>query len=207
MSSPTDLPAPLEDGLLDADPHVQFTEWMDHARRSGAHEPEAMTLATADVNGVPSARLVLLRRGGHDGYVWFTNYDSRKGRELAENPRAALVFHWPAVGRQIRIEGRVERTSAAESDEYFGSRHPDSQIGAWASAQSSPLTRREDLLRRVEECERRFGDGPVPRPPGWGGYVLHADALEFWQHRESRLHDRFRYERSGDGWAVTRLSP
>lgn len=207
MSSPTDLPGPIDDGALHPDPHVQFAEWFDHARGAGVHEPEAMTLATAARDGAPSARMVLLRRYGPDGYAWFSNYESRKGRELAENARAALVFHWAAVGRQIRIEGPVARTSPAESDEYFASRHPASRIGAWASAQSSRLADRAELDRLVADATARFADGDVPRPDRWGGFVLDPTAFEFWQHRDNRLHDRFRYTRGAGGWTVERLAP
>ncbi len=207
VSSPIDLPGPIDDGALDADPHRQFARWFEHAHAAGVHEPEAMCLATATPDGRPSARMVLLRGSGPDGYCWYTNYESRKGHELAANPHAALTFHWATVGRQIRIEGTVTRTSAADSDAYFDSRHPASRIGAWASAQSTPIGGRAELEDHFEELARRFGDGPIPRPPYWGGHRLRAEAFEFWQHGDSRLHDRFRYELGPDGWTLTRLSP
>jgi pyridoxamine 5'-phosphate oxidase len=207
MSSPDIPPPPLDRDALDADPHVQFSAWMDDARARGTHEPEAMALATAAPDGTPSARMVLLRGWGPDGYVWFTNYDSRKGAELAANPRAALVLHWDRVGRQIRLEGAVARTTREESDAYFASRHPGSQIGAWASPQSTPIASRDVLDREVTEAAQRFGEGPVSRPANWGGYRLTPLRFEFWQHRDNRLHDRFVYEPDGDGWSITRLAP
>jgi pyridoxamine 5'-phosphate oxidase len=194
-------------GDLDPDPVRQFAAWFTAAVAGGVHEPEAMTLATADAAGVPSARMVLLRGHGPDGFVFFTNYDSRKGRELHANPRAALVFHWAAQGRQVRVEGRVRRTSDAESDAYFASRPRGSRLGAWASQQSRPLADRDELEREIARHDERFAGGEVPRPEGWGGFRLTPEAVEFWQHRDDRLHDRFLYARVGGGWEIRRLAP
>ncbi len=207
MSSPTQPVVPLDEGDLDPDPFTQFAAWFDGARSVGVHEPEAMTLATASPAGVPSARIVLLRGWGPDGFVFFSNYESRKAGELDANPRAALVIHWPPIGRQIRIEGTVARTSAAESDAYFASRHPGSQVGAWASPQSRPIPDRATLEREVAELTARFGDAGVPRPPNWGGYRLIPSAFEFWQHAANRLHDRFRYTPRARVWRMERLAP
>ena len=207
MSSPTQPIVPIVDGTLHPNPFAQFAQWLEGARTAGVHEPEAMTLATATADGMPSARMVLVRGHGPDGFVFFSNYDSRKAQELADNPRAALVWHWAPIGRQVRVEGTITRTTGAESDAYFASRHRGSQIGAWASAQSRPIPDRPTLEREVAELEARFGDGPVPRPPNWGGYRLAPSAFEFWQHAENRLHDRFRYEPSGAGWVISRLAP
>jgi pyridoxamine 5'-phosphate oxidase len=174
------------------------------------HEPEratAATLATTDLEGRPSARVVLVKSADSRGFAFYTNRDSRKGRELETNPWAALCFFWPSLLRQIRIEGGVERVEDGESDAYFGSRPRGSQIGAWASRQSAALPSREALEERVERVSARFADQPVPRPPFWGGYRLCPQRIEFWHGRESRLHDRLLYERDGDGWRESRLSP
>lgn len=194
---------------LDPDPHAQFERWLEAARAAGLHEPEAMALATSEPDARPSLRMVLLK--GHDerGFVFYTNHESRKGAELARNPRAALLFHWiPPVHRQVRIEGRAERLSDGESLAYFASRPRSSRIGAWASPQSRPLADRDELDRLVGEVEERFaGEQELPLPPFWGGYRLVADAFEFWQGRDGRLHDRARYERAAGGWSRTRLAP
>jgi pyridoxamine 5'-phosphate oxidase len=163
-----------------------------------------VALATATPDGAPSVRMVLLKGASEQGFTFFTNYDSRKGRELAENPRAALLFHWP--GRQVRVEGRVERISDAESDAYFATRPRGGQLAAWASEQSKPVESRETLVARFAELDAAH-PGEVPRPPHWGGYRLVPETYEFWEHRDNRLHDRFRLRRSGDAWAVDRLSP
>ncbi len=201
--------AGLDRAALDPDPVVQFGRWFDEAVRAGLPEPNAMTLATASAEGRPSARMVLLKGFDARGFVFFTNYESRKGAELAANPWAALVFHWGPLERQVRVEGRVERTGREESAAYFRSRPLGSRLGALASAQSRVLPDRGTLERRVAELEARHAAGEVPLPDFWGGYRLVPDALELWQGRPDRLHDRFRYTRRDGvpGWAIERLSP
>lgn len=201
--------ASLDESDVQADPLAQFDIWLGEALRAQLPEPNAMTLATADAAGRPSARIVLIKALDERGFVFFTNYDSRKGREIAENPHAALLFHWIELERQVRIEGRIEKTSAEESDRYFASRPLNSRIGAWASEQSAVLHSRAELEARETEFHARFGKHP-PRPAHWGGYRLVPDALEFWQGRPSRLHDRLRYVRDAaapNGWRIERLSP
>jgi pyridoxamine 5'-phosphate oxidase len=200
--------AGLSEADLATDPVDQFRAWFAQALVADPRDANAMTLATADREGRPSARIVLLKGVDERGFVFFTNYESRKGRDLAENPRAALVFFWPLLDRQVRVEGRVERTSREESAAYFRSRPLKARLGAWASRQSRVLSRREELEREVAQAGERFADGEVPLPDFWGGYRLVPDAIELWQGRPSRLHDRFRYERSpAGGWRVERLSP
>jgi len=189
------------------DPFAQLQDWFAAARAAGVSEPEAAALATATPDGRPSVRIVLLRGIGPDGVAFYTNYESRKGRELAENPRAALAIHWPAQQRQVRMEGEVSRVSAEESDAYFRSRPRGSRIGAWASRQGSVLADRQELEGRFDELEARWRGEEIPRPPYWGGYVLRPDAMEFWEGRPSRLHDRVHYLRESDGWRTERLSP
>ncbi|HEV2754330.1 MAG TPA: pyridoxamine 5'-phosphate oxidase [Actinomycetota bacterium] len=199
--------SPLELDDLDPDPIVQFGRWMEDALAAGLLLPNTMTLATAAPGGRPSARMVLLKGFDHRGFVFYTNYESRKSRELVANPAAALVFHWPRLERQVRVEGRVEKVASEESDEYFATRPFESRLGAWASRQSARLASRDELERRLEELERDHADGDVPRPPHWGGWLVRPDAIELWQGRPNRLHDRFLYDRSGDGWTRVRLSP
>jgi pyridoxamine 5'-phosphate oxidase len=199
--------AGLTEGDLAADPLVMFRAWFAEALAADSRDANAMTLATVDREGRPSARIVLLK-GIDDGFVFFTNYESRKGRDLAANPHAALVFYWPLFDRQVRVEGRVERTSRAESAAYFASRPLGARVGAWASHQSRVLSGREELEREVDEAAARFADGEVPLPDDWGGFRLLPEAIELWQGRPSRLHDRFRYERlSPEAWRIERLSP
>jgi pyridoxamine 5'-phosphate oxidase len=197
---------PFELGDLDANPFVQFDHWFDDAKDAMA-EREAIVLATASSDGVPSARMVLLRY--HDGlsFGWYTNYDSRKGDELTANPRAALLWYCEALGRQIRIEGTVTKASAEESDAYFATRARGSQLGAYASHQSEPLASRAELEESVRAADRRFQGVQVPRPSNWGGYRLTASRFEFWQHRDDRLHDRALYLLDGISWRRERLSP
>ncbi|HEY2311367.1 MAG TPA: pyridoxamine 5'-phosphate oxidase [Gaiellaceae bacterium] len=192
---------------LVSDPLDQFRRWFAEAAAT-VEVPEAMALATATADAAPSVRMVLLKNVDDRGLVFYSHYTSRKGHELDENPQAALLFHWSPLGRQVRVEGRVERVSEEESDAYFATRPRGAQLGAVASRQSRPLASREELDARLVELEGELGNGPVPRPPTWGGFLLVPAAWEFWQHRDSRLHDRFRYEPDpSGGWRVERLFP
>ena len=192
---------------LPEDPLALFGTWLSDAMRTGAQDATAMALATASADGEPSVRIVLLKEHGPSGFVWFTDYGSRKGQELAENPRASLAFYWREFSRQVRISGTVTRVAESESRTYFATRPEDSRFSAAASDQSQPIGDREMLESRVAELRAQYPDGQVPMPDGWGGYCLRHENIEFWQGREGRLHDRFRYERAGDGWTILRLQP
>jgi pyridoxamine 5'-phosphate oxidase len=192
---------------VDPDPLTQFRRWYEDAEAAGVRAPEAMALATATSAGTPSVRMVLLKGADEDGFSFYTGYVSRKAAELESNPRAALLFYWDPLGRQVRIEGTVKRVSAEESDAYFATRPRGAQLAASASRQSSVLPDREELDRRVAELDHEHAAREVRRPEHWGGYRLVPDAYEFWQHREDRLHDRLRYRREGGGWTIDRLSP
>lgn len=199
--------AELRRADLASDPLEQFRHWYAEAADT-LEVPEAVALATATAEGAPSVRMVLLKGFDERGLVFFTHYTSRKGRELEANPQAALLFHWRPLGRQARVEGRVERIAESESDEYFAARPRDAQLGAVASRQSEPLSSRAELYERLAELEGDLGGGPVPRPATWGGFRLMPLAWEFWQHGDARLHDRFRYELEPSGaWRIERLFP
>ncbi len=193
---------------IDANPIRQFQIWFDEVRARGVSEQDAisMTLGTASRDGQPSARIVLLKSFDDRGFVFYTNYHSRKGKELSENPRACLLFYWPQLWRQVRIEGDIEKVSAAESEEYFQSRPLGSRLGAWASDQSEVVDTRATLESRFAELQKRFGED-VPRPEHWGGYRLRPNSIEFWQGRDNRLHDRLRYCLEDGRWSIERLGP
>ena len=197
----------LQEADLDPDPVSQFEKWFAEARSAGITEADAMTLATVAPDGQPSARMLRLKEATADGFVFYTNYRSRKGRELAANPKAALVFYWPELHRQVRVTGRVLKASRADSEAYFGTRPHGAQLSAWASWQSSPVADREILEARVRKLEAKYDGASIPAPPGWGGYRLIPDSIEFWQGRPNRLHDRLQYSRAGDRWRIERLSP
>lgn len=192
--------------LLD-DPIQLFQNWFQEAAAAGEPQPEAVALATSDADGRPSVRLVLLKGVTPDGFAFFTNYESRKSREMDVNPRAAMVFFWKKTQKQVRVEGRVERVPPAESREYFATRPRGSQLSAWASHQSQVLPDREQLRRKVAELEREYEGVPVPCPPFWGGFRLLPEVMEFWIGQPDRLHDRFRFRRDATGWVIERLSP
>jgi pyridoxamine 5'-phosphate oxidase len=199
--------AELRRADLASEPLDQFRRWYDEAG-AAVGMPEATALATATPDGAPSVRMVLVKRFDERGLVFHSHYTSRKGRELEANPQAALLFHWAPLGRQVRVEGRVERVPEEDSDAYFATRPRDAQLGALASRQSDPLGSRAELYERLAELEGELAGGPVPRPPTWGGFLVVPSAWEFWQHRESRLHDRFRYELEPSGaWRLERLFP
>ena len=197
----------LDENTIDRDPIKQFQTWLNEAFAAKLPLPEAMTLATATINGKPSARMVLLKQVDHSGFVFYTNYNSAKARQLDANPYAALVFYWAQLDRQVRVEGSVSKTSAAESREYFATRPRESQIGAWASEQSEAIANRAVLEERAAELEKQYGDREIDRPEHWGGYRLKPERIEFWKSRIGRLHDRILYQREGDSWIITRLAP
>ena len=197
----------LNEADVDPDPIRQFQRWLDQAIAAELPEPNAMTLATATRDGIPSARIVLLKGLDARGFAFYTNYESRKGQELADNPQAALVFLWTVLERQVRIEGQVEKVAAAETDAYFQSRPLASRLGAWASEQSRVIRDREVLEQRFAELKATYADETVPRPPHWGGYRVIPHQIEFWQGRTSRLHDRLRYRLEQGNWLLERLAP
>lgn len=204
----TDPSQPLREGDVDPDPVRQFAAWFEEAASTGARQPEAAAVATATADGAPSVRMVLVKHADHDGFVFFTNYESRKGGELSANPHAALLFHWEPLGRQVRIEGHVARTTREESEAYAHSRARGSQLSAAASPQSRTVESREVLERRVAELDERHAGVEVPVPDHWGGFRLVPETFEFWQHRDNRLHDRLRYRKGpSGGWEIERLAP
>jgi pyridoxamine 5'-phosphate oxidase len=197
----------LHESDLASDPFTQFTAWYNDAQKLGLAYPNAMALSTATADGKPSVRMVLLKDYDTRGFTFFTNYESRKGQEIKENAYVALLFYWEPLERQVRIEGRIEKTSEEESFAYFKSRPRGSRIGAWASAQSRPIASREALEARVKEFDSQYPGDDIPLPPYWGGFRCAPDSIEFWQGRINRLHDRLCYQRSPQGWHIQRLSP
>jgi pyridoxamine 5'-phosphate oxidase len=207
MTTITNNIAGLDEKTINRDPIKQFQEWLNDAIAAQLPLPEAMTLATATPDGKPSARMVLLKQVDDDGFVFFTNYNSAKAEQLDANPYAALVFYWARLDRQVRVEGSVIRTSAQESRDYFKTRPRESQIGAWASAQSETISGREVLEQRAQELEALYCDRDIDCPEYWGGYRLRAERIEFWKSRIGRLHDRILYQWGSSGWTISRLAP
>lgn len=197
----------LHENEVDVNPVQQFAKWWKAAIDSYIPEPNAMTLATCNLSGQPSARIVLLKTYTEKGFIFFTNYESRKGIEIEENPKAALIFFWKELERQVRIEGMVRKINEQDSDTYFASRPRSSKIGAWSSPQSQVISHREILDENVKQFEARFGEGDIERPPYWGGYIVEPKMIEFWQGRPSRLHDRIRYSLENTSWKIERLAP
>ena len=198
----------LDEKSVDPNPIDLFRHWYDAAAASGSRLPDAMTLATATKDGRPSARVVLLKQFDNTGFVFYTNYNSNKARELEENPRAALVMYWTVLDRQVRVEGTVERVPASQSDEYFQTRPRESQLGALASPQSEVIDGRDVLEQNFAELDERYRNRPIERPEHWGGYILKPERIEFWQNRTGRLHDRILYQRQPSGsWSIQRLAP
>ena len=198
---------PLTEAVLDPDPVKQFRAWFEEARKSDIPEPNAMSLATADSAGRVSCRTVLLKAYDERGFVFFTNYGSRKAKQIEENPRAAILFPWVALARQVEIAGPIEKISVAESIAYFLSRPIGSRLGAWVSDQSDVIPSRQVLLAKFEDLKRKFASGEIPKPEGWGGYRIVPESFEFWQGGHDRLHDRFFYSKENSGWKISRLSP
>lgn len=198
---------PLRRRDLDADPLRQFQTWYEAARAAGVARPDAAALGTATPDGRPSVRFVLLKSADEGGFVFYTGFESRKGRELAANPSAALTFYWHELGRQVRVEGSALRVPLTDSERYFASRPYGAQLSATASRQSEVISSRDELEALVEELRTRHPEGTVPRPESWGGFLIDPELYEFWQHRDDRLHDRFRYTRGDDGWSIERLAP
>ena len=197
----------LNETSVDKNPFIQFSKWYESILNSKLNEPTAMMLSTADANGNPSARIVLLKEIDDSGFVFYTNYRSRKGKDLKGNPKAALTFFWDELRRQIRIEGSIKKISRETSKEYFSSRPRESQIGAWVSAQSSVIPNREILENKFDELDEKFGNEEIPLPDFWGGYRLIPNYFEFWQGRENRLHDRICYKKDNDEWKIFRIAP
>jgi pyridoxamine 5'-phosphate oxidase len=207
MSTVTNKTDGLDEVLVDRDPIRQFQLWFDDAIAARLPLPEAMTLATVSADGKPSARMVLLKQVDHHGFVFFTNYQSAKAKQLDANPNAALVFYWSQLDRQVRVEGKVSKISPAESSEYFSTRPRESQIGAWASPQSDVIEAREVLEERALQLAEQYRDREIERPEHWGGYRLEPERIEFWKSRIGRLHDRILYQRTTAGWTISRLAP